>query len=337
MTAFVDRIGRSLPRLEGKRVVLAVLEVHDVVRDALVRALPQSGCEVVLLPADSTPASVARAAADEDADAVVIGVYNGAALTLARRLSESIANEDWTGPVIFGGLLNEDEGGALPVDARLRIEALGMDTVDQIEELGPMLAGPLPRRRSTTVSPPVPIALSIAPPVPEAAPSPAVEPIADEPPEPPSTAPPEPSATAPSADAPPASTATEPAAAVAAGPLRTAGTAGRRSRRRGGRRVLIGAAILAITTAAIIAAVNNDSPDADVKGLNGVSTPVLPSTTLLASSPAAGATPGVDSPASTTSVVGDATSVASVAASDAVDLGLGVSVPLPVGWQQVAP
>src|SRR4051794_18192259 len=74
MTAFVDRIGRSLPRLEGKRVVLAVLEVHDVVRDALVRALPQSGCEVVLLPADSTPASVARAAADEDADAVVIEI-----------------------------------------------------------------------------------------------------------------------------------------------------------------------------------------------------------------------------------------------------------------------
>ena len=140
MSGLVDRIERSLPPLEGRRVVLAVLEVHDVVRDALARALPRAGCEVILLPADSTPQTVARAAADEDAHAIVVGAYNGSALTIARQLEAACADEHWTGTVVFGGLLNEDEGGDLPVDARDRIEQLGMRTVGEIEELGPLLA-----------------------------------------------------------------------------------------------------------------------------------------------------------------------------------------------------
>ena len=140
MAGFVERVGRSLPRLDGRRVVLAVLEVHDVVRDALARALPRVGCEVVLMPADSTPAGVARAASDEDVDAVIVGVYNGSALTIARELRERLAAEAWEGTVVFGGLLNEDEGGELPVDVRDRIEALGIRTVHEIEELGALLA-----------------------------------------------------------------------------------------------------------------------------------------------------------------------------------------------------
>ena len=139
MSGFVERVARSLPRLDGQRVVLAVLEVHDVVRDALARALPRSGCEVIILPADSTPESIARAASDEDADAVIMGVYNGAALTVARRLRDALSHEQWDGTVVFGGLLNEDEGGDLPVDATDRIEALGIHTVMEIEELGALL------------------------------------------------------------------------------------------------------------------------------------------------------------------------------------------------------
>ena len=140
MAGLVGRIERSLPPLEGRRVVLAVLEVHDVVRDALARALPLSGCEVILLPAGSTPQTVARAAADEDAHAIVVGAYNGSALTIARELEAACADEGWSGTVVFGGLLNEDEGGDLPVDARDRIEQLGIHTVGEIEELGPLLA-----------------------------------------------------------------------------------------------------------------------------------------------------------------------------------------------------
>ena len=139
MSGFVERVSRSLPRLDGRRVVLAVLEAHDVVRDALAVALPRSGCEVILLPADSTPTGLARAAADEDADTVIVGVYNGAALTTARRLRAALTADGWDGMIIMGGLLNEDEGGELPTDARERIEALGIRTVGDIEELGRLL------------------------------------------------------------------------------------------------------------------------------------------------------------------------------------------------------
>ena len=139
MGGLIARAERSLPRLDGQRIVLAVLEVHDVVRDALARALPHSGCEVILLPAGATPEELARTAADEDADAIIVGSYNGAALTVARRLRSALEHESWNGTVIFGGILNEDEGGELPVDARERIELLGIRTVDQIEELGMLL------------------------------------------------------------------------------------------------------------------------------------------------------------------------------------------------------
>ena len=85
VASVAERARRTLPRLDGRRVVLAALEVHDVVRDALARELPQAGCQVIVLPSSVSPAQVARVAADEDADAVVVATYNGGALTLGAR------------------------------------------------------------------------------------------------------------------------------------------------------------------------------------------------------------------------------------------------------------
>jgi hypothetical protein len=42
--------------------------------------------------------------------------------------------------VVFGGVLNEDAGGPLPVDARPELAALGIRCVGEIEQLGPILA-----------------------------------------------------------------------------------------------------------------------------------------------------------------------------------------------------
>ena len=42
--------------------------------------------------------------------------------------------------MIFGGVLNEDDGGPLPVDARPGLAALGIDCVDEIEQLGRLLS-----------------------------------------------------------------------------------------------------------------------------------------------------------------------------------------------------
>jgi hypothetical protein len=48
--------------------------------------------------------------------------------------------------VIFGGVLNEDDGGPLPVDARPGLTALGIECVDEIEQLAPALARCRPAR-----------------------------------------------------------------------------------------------------------------------------------------------------------------------------------------------
>jgi methylmalonyl-CoA mutase cobalamin-binding domain/chain len=141
VAGIADRTRSSLPRLDGLRVLLATLEVHDVVRDALARELPAAGCQVIVLPSSVSVAQVAQAAADEDADVVILGTYNGGALTLGAELTRALAAAGTQAAVVFGGVLNQDDGGPLPVDARAGLGALGIRCVDEIEQLGPALAG----------------------------------------------------------------------------------------------------------------------------------------------------------------------------------------------------
>ena len=116
---------RAQRRLDGVRVVLAVLEVHDLVRDALARALPALGAEVIVLGSGASIESVATAASHEDADAIVLGVYNGNALMLGETLTRSVAAKGWDGRIFLGGILNQDTGSGLPIDARPGLTALG--------------------------------------------------------------------------------------------------------------------------------------------------------------------------------------------------------------------
>ncbi|HEX3087097.1 MAG TPA: cobalamin-dependent protein [Ilumatobacteraceae bacterium] len=130
-----ERLNRAAPRLDGVRVVLAVLEVHDLVRDALARALPTAGAEVILLGSNAPVDGIVRAAIEEDADAIVLGVYNGNALSLGQRLSEGARLGEWSGTIYMGGILNQDTGDNLPIDARPALEALGVHCVDDVEQL----------------------------------------------------------------------------------------------------------------------------------------------------------------------------------------------------------
>ena len=139
VASVAERARRTLPRLKGLRIVLATLEVHDVVRDALARELPHAGAHVIVLPSSVSATQVARVAADEDAHAIVLGTYNGGALTLGRELTTALAATEADATVIFGGVLNEDDGGPLPIDARPGLAALGIQCVDEIEQLGPVL------------------------------------------------------------------------------------------------------------------------------------------------------------------------------------------------------
>ena len=136
----VEAVGDAVPDLRGTRVVLAVLDVHDVVRDALLRLLPRAGAEVVLLPSSATPASVVRAAVAEDADAVVLGTYNGAALDVGRELRAALDDLAYDGPVIMGGRLNQDLGGEAPVEVAEDLRALGLHPAASLEEACRLLA-----------------------------------------------------------------------------------------------------------------------------------------------------------------------------------------------------
>ncbi len=97
---FAERIGEASPRLDGVRVVLAVLEVHDVVRDALAKALPQAGAEVVVVPKSVPVGALVHAAIDEDADAIVLAVYNGNAIQVAEQVVERARAEGWEGRLL---------------------------------------------------------------------------------------------------------------------------------------------------------------------------------------------------------------------------------------------
>ncbi len=135
-----DRLRQDAPRLDGRRIVLAVLEVHDLVRDALARVMPAVGAEVVLLGSNTSIDGVMRAAAEEDADAIVIGVYNGNALAVGERLVRAAEVEHWEGQIYMGGILNQDAGGALPIDAEPRLSSLGITCVGRVEDLLALLA-----------------------------------------------------------------------------------------------------------------------------------------------------------------------------------------------------
>lgn len=135
-----DRLQAVAPPLDGVRVVLAVLEVHDLVRDALARVLPGAGAEVILLGSNTAVEGIVRAASEEDADAVVLGVYNGNALELGQQLTEGMRREQWPGTIYMGGILNQDTGEGLPMDARPALGQLGVHCVDDVDDLLTLLA-----------------------------------------------------------------------------------------------------------------------------------------------------------------------------------------------------
>ena len=58
----------------------------------------------------------------------------------------ALRKAEFEGLVIFGGVLNQDTGAALPTDVRPHLSALGIRCVDRVEELGPAL------RRAAAVS-----------------------------------------------------------------------------------------------------------------------------------------------------------------------------------------
>lgn len=130
-----DVLGSTSARLDHQRIILASLDVHDLVRDVLQKVLSSLGAEVIVLVSDSHPAAVIRAAVDEDAAVAIVSTYNGAALRQATEMAQATRDYDFDGQIIMGGVLNEDLGGPVPTDVTESIRALGIHCIEDLQKL----------------------------------------------------------------------------------------------------------------------------------------------------------------------------------------------------------
>src|SRR5262245_63948990 len=87
---------------EPLRIVVATLGLdgHDRGLKVVARILRDAGMEVIYLGLRQTADSIARAALDEDADAIGISLHNGGHLTLAPRLIAAVRDAGLDVPVI---------------------------------------------------------------------------------------------------------------------------------------------------------------------------------------------------------------------------------------------
>ncbi len=97
---------------EGKiRVLVAKpgLDGHDRGAKVVARGLRDAGFEVIYTGLHQTPEMIARAALDEDVDAVGISIMSGAHMTLMPRIVELLRTQGQSDVVVFGGGVIPDE------------------------------------------------------------------------------------------------------------------------------------------------------------------------------------------------------------------------------------
>ncbi|MHB8498927.1 MAG: cobalamin B12-binding domain-containing protein [Acidimicrobiales bacterium] len=89
------------------RVLLAKvgLDGHDRGLRVVARILRDGGCEVIFAGLRQSPETIATAVAQEDADVVGLSMHNGAHLTLAPAVVESLRDAGLQTPVVVGGIV----------------------------------------------------------------------------------------------------------------------------------------------------------------------------------------------------------------------------------------
>ena len=89
------------------------LDGHDRGALLIARALRDAGHEAVYTGLHRTPGEVARIAAEEHADVVAVGILSGAHMTLVPALLEALDEAGHRPPVVFGGIVSEEEAARL--------------------------------------------------------------------------------------------------------------------------------------------------------------------------------------------------------------------------------
>jgi methylmalonyl-CoA mutase C-terminal domain/subunit len=93
------------------------LDGHDRGVKVIARALRDAGFEVIYTGLFQTPAQVAEAALQEDADAVGLSVLSGAHMTLFPKVVTELASRGLDDVVVFGGGIIPDADIAALEDA----------------------------------------------------------------------------------------------------------------------------------------------------------------------------------------------------------------------------
>ena len=110
---------------QGKfRVVVAKpgLDGHDRGAKVVARALRDAGFEVIYTGLRQTPAQIAAATIQEDADAVGLSCHSGAHMTLFPRVVEQLKERGAGDVLVFGG-------GVIPADDIPKLEASGIEKI----------------------------------------------------------------------------------------------------------------------------------------------------------------------------------------------------------------
>ena len=85
------------------------LDGHDRGAKVVARGLRDAGFEVIYTGLHQTPEMIARAALDEDVDAVGVSVMSGAHMTLMPRIAELLVKQGQKDVLLFGGGIVPDE------------------------------------------------------------------------------------------------------------------------------------------------------------------------------------------------------------------------------------
>ena len=99
-------------RSEGRLRILVAkpgLDGHDRGAKVVARGLRDAGFEVIYTGLHQTPEMIARAALDEDVDAVGMSIMSGAHLTLMPRVAELMRAQGQGDVVVFGGGIIPDQ------------------------------------------------------------------------------------------------------------------------------------------------------------------------------------------------------------------------------------
>ena len=95
------------------------LDGHDRGAKVVARALRDAGFEVIYTGLHQTPAQIAEAAVQEDADAVGLSILSGAHMTLFKAVLEELAAREASDIPVFGG-------GIIPAEDIPVLESMGV-------------------------------------------------------------------------------------------------------------------------------------------------------------------------------------------------------------------